>query len=219
MFSLSLIMLEEIILSAGEAEDSNAVLEISLKIAKIFQAKGENKKAEQGFNYCVDKQRRKLTDVSNHDEDSVALLGMSLDWQAQFYLSLNNLTKAEAVWREALEVGKMLHGEDDEQILVVTNSLATVISMQEGRETEAAIILEDLVTRAGKINSSLMTTFLVNLGLVRMKQGLFDIARSKCEGARRMAETAGDQEVSQEAENCLDQVKAVMAASANIRNR
>ena len=82
-----------------------------------------------------------------------------------------------------------------------------------------AIIREDLVTRAGKINSSLMTTFLVNLGLVRMKQGLFDIARSKCEGARRMAEAAGDQEVSQEAENCLDQVKAVMAASANIRNR
>ena len=75
-------------------------------------------------------------------------------------------------------------------------------------------MLEELVRKANEINSSLLTTFLVNLGLVRMKQGMYDAARSKCEGARRIAEASGDQEVSKEAENCLEQVKALMATSS-----
>ena len=101
-----------------------------------------------------------------------ALLGMALDLQAQFYLSINRLTEAETLWREAVSVGRQLHGDTGDQVLVVTNSLATVISMQEGRESEAADILENVVETASNLNSPHVTSFLVNLGLVRMKQGL-----------------------------------------------
>ena len=140
-----------------------------------------------------------------------ALLGMALDLQAQFYLSINRLTEAETLWREAVSVGRQLHGDTGDQVLVVTNSLATVISMQEGRESEAADILENVVETASKLNSTHVTSFLVNLGLVRMKQGLLDAAKSRCEGARRLASSSGDQEVQQEADNCLQQVDLLLA--------
>ena len=60
----------------------------------------------------------------------LALYGMSLDMLAQFYLSINKLSEAENLWREAVKIGTAVHGENGEQVLVVTNSLATVISMQ-----------------------------------------------------------------------------------------
>ena len=57
--------------SAGEAEDSNSVVEISLKIAQIFQASGENGKAEQGYIFCVECQRKKIARNVGNDEDTI----------------------------------------------------------------------------------------------------------------------------------------------------
>ena len=60
--------------SGGEAKDSNAVVEISLKIAQIFQAKGETEKAEQGFIFCVECQRKKIAGGRETDEDTLGEL-------------------------------------------------------------------------------------------------------------------------------------------------
>ena len=47
-------------------------MEISLKIAQIFQASGENGKAEQGYIFCVECQRKKIArNVGNNDEDTI----------------------------------------------------------------------------------------------------------------------------------------------------
>ena len=40
----------------------------------------------------------------------LALYGMSLDMLAQFYLSINKLSEAENLWREAVKIGTALHG-------------------------------------------------------------------------------------------------------------
>ena len=139
------------------------------------------------------------------DEDSLALFGMSLDLQAQFLFSINKLREAETVWREAVGVGKQLHGSEGEQVLVVTNSLALAISAQEGREKEAAEMLDDLVKRAGKIQSAHTPSFLINLGLLRLKQGLLDKAKVNCDSAKRLAKAYSDEEATAEA--VKDQVK------------
>ena len=60
-----------------------------------------------------------------------ALYGMALDVLAQFYLGAGRLREAEHLWAEAVKVGRAVHGEAGDQVLVVTNSLATVISMQQ----------------------------------------------------------------------------------------
>ena len=64
--------------SAGEPEDSNAIVEISLKIAQIFHADGENLKAEQGYKYCAECQRKKVAAAGkNVDEDTLGKLHTS----------------------------------------------------------------------------------------------------------------------------------------------
>ena len=60
-----------------------------------------------------------------------ALYGMALDVLAQLYLGAGRLREAEHLWAEAVKVGRAVHGEAGDQVLVVTNSLATVISMQQ----------------------------------------------------------------------------------------
>ena len=163
------------LISDGEAEDSNAVVEISLKLAQIFHRKGEREKAEKGLKFCVDTQRKKVRGKDTKDrgeekeEDSKALLGIALDMQGQFLLSLGRLGEAEQCWREAVEVAREVLGEEEDQLLVVTNSLATVLSMT-GREEEAGRMLEGVVSTAQRIRSDNLPSFLVNLGLVRLKQ-------------------------------------------------
>ena len=158
------------LISDGEAEDSNAVVEISLKLAQIFHRKGEREKAEKGLQFCVDTQRKKVRGKDiKRKEDTKALLGIALDMQGQFLLSLGRMGEAEQCWREAVEVAREVLGEEEDQLLVVTNSLATVLSMT-GREEEAGRMLEAVVSTAERIRSDNLPSFLVNLGLVRLKQ-------------------------------------------------
>ena len=198
------------ILADGEKQDSNAVVEISLKLAQIFMANGDQAKAMQGFQFCTDCQQKKVTaSGSEVDEDTLALYGMALDQQAQFLMAVGKLKEAETAWREAVLVATKLHGEEREQVLVVTNYLATVLSMQ-GQDASAAQLLMGVVASAKRIDTPHLTSFLVNLGLVRLKQGMVDMARDNCKEAEGIAEDVGDKEVIMEAEQCLKEVKSAM---------
>jgi len=134
---------------------------------------------------------------------------MALDQQAQFLMAVGKLKEAETAWREAVLVATKLHGEEGEQVLVVTNSLATVLSMQ-GQDASAAQLLMGVVASAKRIDTPHLTSFLVNLGLVRLKQGMVDMARDNCKEAEGIAEDVGDKEVIMEAEQCLKEVKSAM---------
>ena len=48
------------ILAEGTKQDSNAVVEISLKLANIFLQNGDVEKAQQGFSFCVSRMARKV---------------------------------------------------------------------------------------------------------------------------------------------------------------
>jgi len=144
------------------------------------------------------------------DEDTLALYGMALDQQAQVLMAGDKLKEAEKLFREAVMVATKLHGEKGEQVLVVTNSLATVLSMQ-GQDASAAQLLEGVVEAAGQLDTPHLTAFLVNLGLVRLKQGMVDMARLNCEEARKKAKEVEDKEVIGEADECLKEVKLALS--------
>ena len=48
------------LMASGEAQDSNAVVEISLKLAQIFLANGDRVKAEKGLEFSTDAMRKKI---------------------------------------------------------------------------------------------------------------------------------------------------------------
>ena len=51
------------ILAEGTKQDSNAVVEISLKLANIFLQNGDVEKAQQGFSFCVSRMARKVNAI------------------------------------------------------------------------------------------------------------------------------------------------------------
>lgn len=196
------------LLAAGEPQDSNSVVEISLKLAKIFEANGDMDRAEQGFQFCLSCQQKKVGEGAS--EDTLGLTGMVLDEWAQFLLSRNRLEEAEVAWREAVRVSILLHGQEGEQSLVVTNSLATLLSMK-GQHKAAAEMLGRVVEAARRQESGHLSAFLVNLGLVQIKQGLAREAERSCKEAGLLAREVADTETGQEAEACVSHVEAVLA--------
>ena len=192
------------LIAAGEPSDSNSVVEISLKLAQVYASIGSLEQAEQGFLFCVATQQRKLG-KGVVDEDTLGLAGMVLDQRAQFLLQQDRLSEAEMAWREAVKVAEQLHGEEGEQTLVVKNSLATLLSMR-GQHKAALDMLERVVAAGKRQQTAHLSAFLVNLGLVQLKQGLAAEGRKNCREASRLASEVGDVETGEEADVCLTQV-------------
>ena len=76
----------------------------------------------------------------------------------------------------------------------------------QGEDEAAALLLEGVVKAAGELDTPHLTSFMVNLGLIRLKQGMLEMARVNCEGARKKAEEIGDKEVVTEANQCIQSV-------------
>ena len=193
------------LIAAGEPSDSNSVVEISLKLAQVYASIGKLEQAEQGFQFCIATQQRKLG-KGVVDEDTLGLAGMVLDQRAQFLLQHDRLAEAEMAWREAVKVAEQLHGEEGEQALVVKNSLATLLSMR-GQHKAALDMLEKVVAAGKRQETAHLSAFLVNLGLVQLKQGLASEGRKSCREASRLASEVGDAETVEEADICLTQVE------------
>ena len=104
------------------------------------------------------------------------------------------------------KVAEQLHGEEGEQALVVKNSLATLLSMR-GQHKAALDMLEKVVAAGKRQETAHLSAFLVNLGLVQLKQGLASEGRKSCREASRLASEVGDAETVEEADICLTQVE------------
>jgi len=200
------------LMASGEAPDSNAVIEISLKLAQIFMTNGDKWKAEKGLEFSTDTMRKKVKSAGNDvDEDTLALFGMALDQYAQMLMADNKLREAELLFKEAVTVAKTVYGESGEQVLVVSNSLASVLSML-GDDKAAAQLLESVVKSAEELDTPHLTAFLVNLGLIRLKMGMVELARVNCERAKKKAGDIGDKETVVEAEQCLYELQNVTSS-------
>ena len=202
------------LIAAGEPSDSNSVVEISLKLAQLYASIGKIGEAEQGFQFCVAVQQQKLGRGAV-DEDTLGLAGMVLDQRAQFLLQQDRLAEAELAWKEAVRVAEQLHGEEGEQALVVKNSLATLLSMR-GQHRAALDMLEKVVAAGKRQQTAHLSAFLVNLGLVQLKQGLAVEGRRSCGEASRLASEVGDVETVEEADVCLTQVRIFRCQSSSI---
>jgi len=140
----------------------------------------------------------------------LALYGLSLDKQGQFLLGRGRLQEAENSFNSAVKVSTRLLGEDDQQTLVVRNSLATVLSLR-GETGRALSILSNIISRAEETKSQYLPTFLINKGIVGLRSGSVGSAREDCTRARAEAVDRSDAETTLEADECLKQLLAFAA--------
>ena len=156
------------ILSTGSVEkDDNKIIEMSLKLSRVYATWGEHEKAEIGYRFCIATQEKKIAS-GDAGEDTMALWGMSKDWFAQYLLDRGKAAGAMDEFRSAYETCKELFGESHPQTLVLLNSLGTVASVM-GDDMLAVSYFQRAVELAKAAEDENVATYYVNLGMARIK--------------------------------------------------
>jgi len=202
----------------GLSETDDAIVEMALKMASIHQGQGQHEKAEMGYSFCVHTQKAKfdelkaggstLTSNSNAESDNTtALYGMSLDAHGRYLMDQGRVKAAKDRFETALAVSVGLYGEQSEQALAMSNSLATCYSML-GMTERADEVFKKVVATARRLPSDHLASYLVNSGLHQLKKAAFGPAQKLCFESSIAAWKAGDIQVQEEAEDCLRKARA-----------
>ncbi|KAK6622763.1 hypothetical protein RUM43_008606 [Polyplax serrata] len=197
------------LIAKGEPEDSNKVVDISLKIAKIFEETKEFGKAEQGFKFCIETLDNKL---NTDDQDTLALWGMSMDWYARFLLDRNKKQEALVCFRKAYEMCVKVNGVVHEQTVVLLNDLGTVASLI-GDHESALNYLE----KARDIGMSLpemkdLPAIYINLGQLYLIREMYKESKLACQQGLKLAKQYGDDISVTEANECFNKISSVLKA-------
>ncbi|KAK8383081.1 hypothetical protein O3P69_011536 [Scylla paramamosain] len=199
------------LLSGGMAEDDNAVVEISLKLASVYASEGDYEKAVQGFQFCIATQEEKINKKGEAalDEDTLLLWAMSMDWYARFLLNLHKFELAKQHFLKAYEMSARVNGVGHSQTAVLLNDIGSVCSLQKNY-TEAIEYLEKAITAAREAQSSEIGSFYVNLGTVYLQQGLHGEARRCCREGLTLSKKMNNKDGAEEAEICLAEIEKVI---------
>ena len=136
-------------------------------------------------------------------EDTHALWGMSRDWYAQYLLNNGKHKEAFNQFQDAFLISCELFGNTHPQSLVLLNSLGTVCSLM-GEEARAVSYFTKAVNVGKKTASENLSTFMVNLGMAKIKQGLHQEANAVCNEALLIARRNQMSEVVEEAQACIN---------------
>lgn len=110
----------------GRETDDLAFLEISLKLSMIYALTDRKAEAEAGYDYCLNCLRKRRTMKEGLDEDGQALLGLTLDSYARYYMELSRYDRALSFFKDSLQIAKEVFGGHHEQVASLYNNLAAV---------------------------------------------------------------------------------------------
>jgi len=191
-------------LNIGIEKDSDAVIEISMKMATIFGMMGQKEEAMLGFETCVESQEKKMSDDATID--TKALLGMVHQTYGRYLLAVKEYNKAQKHLEKAEEIAIQVLGKDADNRVSILNDIATVHIMkglyQEGEETliKAAEIAEP------KLMSELPAIY-CNLGAISLRMSQLDTAHTRCDKGLTYARSMNQKLSEKEALFCLKKVE------------
>lgn len=197
------------LIASGTRQDDNAIVEISGKLASIFSQRHEDEKAEQGFEFCIDTQQRKLDGIdlgkatfSPEEGNSAALLGVCLDWYAKHFMERGNYGRAKELLVKAVGIAENVLGNTNPQTLVIRNDLALCHTMLKNYK-ESIRILEQIIESGFVDEEEHLPTYLCNIGENYLASGDMANAEKWCTRARDAAKKHNLLEAMNCAELCL----------------
>ena len=160
------------LISLGVDQENEAIIELSLKLSKIYSNQRKSNLASVGFDWCVETGKKKYAE--KQDPESHALYGMCVHAKGQYHLTFGQYQEAAASFSEALKTAESVYGPAHIQVAVVCNDLTTALDGM-GDLVEA----ERLIRRSLEIASSLkdqdvsqyLATFYFNLGTILTHKG------------------------------------------------
>lgn len=159
-------------ISAGVNQEDDAVVGISLKLAKIYTNQKKYDLASSGFRWCVQTAEKNWKD--SETDERLALWGMCLHSKGQYHLASGEGTEAEAALREALRIAELVYGPSHLQVAVLHNDLATSLDrLDQCVDAEAHVrqSLEIAGTLKGQDIAEHMAIFYYNLSMILAHQG------------------------------------------------
>lgn len=194
----------QLLLTSGISREDPGVVEISLKLSRIYERMGRNDEADVGFQWCIETSEKLLKDTTDestqesHDKtmNLKSLLGMCLDSYARFLGATNRLADSEKLYKKALEICEgdlKVDGTPHPQTVVLLNDLGTICDMR-GHYDEAAEYFSRAIDSAEKGSPAILPTILCNLASVKMHKGLKEEAQDLYKRALKLAEKQGDRE-------------------------
>lgn len=198
------------LLEQGRQKTDNAVIEISLKVSMIYAMLHRHSEAEAGYNFCIDSLQSNITKIKQNseeiDEDTLGLLGMSLNSYARYMMVQKRYDKALEKLEECLDIAKQVLGPSHHQVAVLYSDAATVLT-QKGDYKAAKTYIEKALEISKESDSPDYGIYLCNYGVVQLQLGDITQARQHCSDALAMAKLFNDKELLKEAQTCLKQVK------------
>lgn len=114
---------------------------------------------------------------------------------------------AKKYFNESYEIYTKIHGEINEEAIMMLNNLA-VVCMQLNELFNAEEILKKAIEFAKKVPEMLSAGILqANLGLVYLKKGTIEEAKNLCGLAWRMGKKSNDTDTLKQADYCLEEIK------------
>ncbi|XP_061694711.1 tetratricopeptide repeat protein 19, mitochondrial isoform X2 [Syngnathoides biaculeatus] len=192
-------------LAEGTAQDDNAFVEMSLKLAAMYAQQNKAELAEHGFRFCLETLEVKVQKLEETPADQLTdadqllrkdtrlLLGLCLDSRARYLASTRRLAQAADDYRKALDICAQEQGPQHHQTLVLMSDLATILDMQ-GRHDDALALIRQAADAARASGHEDLHVLLANMAAVLLHAGRRDDGLRLLREALGLARRADDRE-------------------------
>lgn len=204
------------LMSNNVKEDDESVIEISLQLATIYAERHDYENADEGFAFCIQRQRKRLQSIDMSKEldegqkNSVALFGMILDWYSKYCQLRKDYVRAQKYTEEAYQMSLKALGELNNETLVLMSDLA-VLAEKNGDLDRAIELLKGAVDHASTVKSSELPVFFYNLGTCFLKKRDGHNANYCCLRALKLADESQGTEIRAKARRCVVRSHSLMS--------
>jgi tetratricopeptide repeat protein 19 len=175
-------------LSTGTTQNDEAILDISLKLVKIYEANRDWEKVNEGYTFVLHHQRNRIKpiklddghELSDEEKNSLTLYSMVLDSLSNHHYERGNYEKAVRVVREAIGYSSAATGRLGRETIRLINN-AGVFSEVGGNIKGAIEFFEEAVLRAKEAELEHMYVYLVNLGMASLRANDPQTALAACQ--------------------------------------
>ncbi|KAJ1519135.1 hypothetical protein ONE63_011255 [Megalurothrips usitatus] len=199
-----------LLMQNGESEKAERILHLALKMAQdlkhekdSFVALGDYKKGEEGFLFCLDSLKKKIT-MGAQDEDTRVLYSQTLDRYSLFLVQANRATEAVKHINTAVEVAESVFGNLNNKVGAILLADMGVIKTAAGEKDAAALCFEKALSIANReeVDAS-VAVIMVNRGLALKESGASDEAKHWCQLGLDQALKENNRAIKKAAEECL----------------
>nr|SVE75775.1 EOG090X06TI [Daphnia hispanica] len=210
------------LLSDGVAQNDNAIIHISAKLANLYAMFHEEVKAHEGFNFCIHHLEAKIKQGAD-DFDTLALYSLILSWFGDFVHGRGDFTKSLALFKQSHEISVKINGKHHPHSLLQLNNMAASYTLMNRLEdavdclNTALVLAQEVQMDDGMKDLPYYFINIANVYLTQVEKSandakeLLKMAESSCREALKCAKLVDNRDALIQARKCMKQINSMQA--------